>query len=136
MSLIFQWLNRSGRGLSTLAFLVAGGAAALAVTDPCYVSNGGTWCCYATGIDCTSEEGDLWTCISSGVGGPISVSRVKAAPVGVTGQMFMATSSSTCIYTTRACGTQINSCVNVSTVVMTCTSNVPSGPECVGVAPN
>lgn len=107
MSVISRLMNRGAASvLSTLAFMVAGGTVAMAVTDPCYKNNGTGTCFTPVAIEC----GDDWTCISSAQGGSIQVTRVRLAAPGEIGTIDLHTTTYTRIWTERACGPQLNTC--------------------------
>ncbi len=128
MSVITRMMNRGAASLlSTLAFVVAGGTAAFAVPD-CFVSNGTQVCCATVSVDC----GDGWSCESSAVGGPVTIHKVKLTQPGGAGQTQFLTTTTSHIWTTRTCGPQLGSCVDVATFVKTCQSQVPTGDACVG----
>lgn len=120
--------------LSTVAFLVAGATAAVAVTDPCYVGNGMTFCCLTTLTDCTDAELDVWTCTSSASAGPFALHRVRKAVAGYPGWKDLQTTNSSCVWTKRICGEQPNTCITVSVTTITCQSNIAIGDDCVGPA--
>lgn len=133
MKMSLRTLRTPGTLLSTLAFVAAGAAATVAVATSCYVSNGTGWCCVPMFTECYDNLGDEWMCISDSPDGDILVNRVAAAPSGVAGKTYFHMTSSTCLFTFRTCGPQINSCLPESIVTMTCTSNVPNGLPCSGI---